>query len=85
MSKPNKTFRLNKEIEHKAVLLSKGVKGFKVKTTDGRVLTVKISNELSPRGKAVKVQLENEREEILKRAQSMDQKFAELLQLVSSK
>jgi hypothetical protein len=76
--------RLNRIKSPKAVLLP-GSKGLKVQTKDGRVFTVKINNELSPRGKAVKVQLEDERQEILKRAQSMDEKFDKLLQLVSSK
>ncbi|MFY0781087.1 hypothetical protein AB1K18_12460 [Peribacillus simplex] len=85
LRRSHSTLRLNRDKKHKAVLLSEGSENFKIKTADGRVLTIKISNELSPRGKAVKVYVENEKEEILKRAQFMDQKFSELLQLVNSK
>lgn len=85
MNRPIKNTDLNRVKSPKTVLLSEGSKGIKYKTTNGRVFTVKISNELSPRGQAVKVQLEDERQEILKRVQSIDEKFDKLLQHFSSK
>ncbi|PJN86555.1 hypothetical protein [Bacillus sp. mrc49] len=77
--------RLNKDKKHKVVLVSEGSVNSGNKAASGHVLTIKISNELSQRGKAVKVYVENEKEEILKKAQFMNQKFSELLQLVNSK
>ncbi|AOH57049.1 hypothetical protein ABE28_022110 [Peribacillus muralis] len=79
------TLRLNKDKKHKVALVSEGSGNFENKTAGSRVLTIKINNELSQRGKTVKVHVENEKEEILRKAQFMDQKFSELLQLVNSK
>ncbi|WP_057912043.1 hypothetical protein [Peribacillus muralis] len=79
------TLRLNKDKKHNAVLVPEGSGSSENKAVGGRVLTIKITNELSQRGKAVKVHVENEKEEILKKAQFMVQKFSELLQLVNSK
>jgi hypothetical protein len=85
MNRPQKALRLKPGKRRKAAVFATSSINKKYRKNSGRVLTIKINNELSPRGEAVNIKLEQEREEMLKKTKFMDEKFAELLQLVNSK